>query len=215
MTKLLSFDESCDLLVQSLTTATKDDPTKGIKSYLNLYTRTSPEVWFKLVRFGWQHASYHSLFADELNQIFVDNRESWIFTMSDGELTKLKTLPDKFTVYRGCSEINKNGLSWTTSKIAAISYPSMPKTKANGKPILITATANKKDVVMLKNTKFKEKKESLPYCVNDEIVLVNVKDMSKTITPLSLAQCHDARFNSYLWSSIDKQFNDLQRMIKF
>lgn len=62
--------------------------------------------------------------------------------MTTDERAALAAMPEEITVYRGCYEINRRGLSWTTDINIAAHFPTLHRYKRHGeKPLLLKAIA--------------------------------------------------------------------------
>lgn len=70
--------------------------------------------------------------------------------MTSKEKEVFRTLPDIFTVYRGCYKKNKHGLSWSLSEEVAEKFPTLIRYRQKGTPILVTAEARKDAIIALK-----------------------------------------------------------------
>jgi len=70
--------------------------------------------------------------------------------MTLDEQAAYDALPDVVTVYRGCYKPNKWGLSWSLSKEVAESFPSYSRYRQEGQPLLVTAKAEKRNVIAVK-----------------------------------------------------------------
>lgn len=66
--------------------------------------------------------------------------------MSANERKHLALLPDKLTVYRGCSERGSDGMSWTTDKAKAEWFANRFKTSTSPKRKVITRVIDKQEV---------------------------------------------------------------------
>jgi hypothetical protein len=72
--------------------------------------------------------------------------------MTYEERDQLEALPDVVTIYRGCYQNNKHGLSWSLSKEIAEKFPLLNRYwRPTEQPYLVTAKVNKDDIIALKN----------------------------------------------------------------
>lgn len=59
------------------------------------------------------------------------------------------SLPDEVTIYRGCYASNMWGLSWSLRREVAERFPTLPRYRQPGQPILVTAKVMKKDIIAI------------------------------------------------------------------
>jgi hypothetical protein len=67
--------------------------------------------------------------------------------MTDEENAFLEELPATITIYRGCYDVNRLGLSWTLDKETAQSFPLLNRYKQPSSPVLLKATIDKENVI--------------------------------------------------------------------
>lgn len=71
--------------------------------------------------------------------------------MTKRELSAFQGLPDAVTIYRGCYQRNKHGLSWSLSEDVATRFPTRYiRYLQKGTPLLLVAEVKKEDVIALK-----------------------------------------------------------------
>ena len=71
--------------------------------------------------------------------------------MTAEEQDALNALPKEMTIYRGCFEVNKWGLSWSRNRKTAMEFPTLNRYKREGEqPLLVTAKVKKRNVIALK-----------------------------------------------------------------
>lgn len=107
----------------------------------------------------------------ELTQMFGDKRPGRENIMDEDERGEFGKIADIITIYRGCSSVNQNGMSWTLSKEKARWFALRFKDK---NPMIITGQAHKKDIIAY----FSRRDEQ-------EIVIQPNKVMNKTIENLA------------------------------
>lgn len=85
----------------------------------------------------WKH-------KDRLSQILINaTRQELDLMMEPDELLELSKLPDTLKIYRGCYEHNRDGLSWTTDKAIAKSFPTLQRySHPNEDPMLMEDSIN-------------------------------------------------------------------------
>ena len=71
--------------------------------------------------------------------------------MTANERAALAKLPPRVTIYRGCYEHNKDGLSWTINRRVAASFPFLHRYRSRGTPLLIKATIPRDQILALNN----------------------------------------------------------------
>lgn len=109
--------------------------------------------WFRLLGSEWSICdsiwSARGVIRSDLREA---SREQLDLMMTDEERAALAQLPERFTVYRGCYAINRAGLSWSTDRKVAESFPSLRRYNrhlAYGElPILRIGTVRRDRVVL-------------------------------------------------------------------
>jgi hypothetical protein len=86
-------------------------------------------------------------YARDLRQI-IGVEGPLLSMMSNEERQAYRALPDKLTVYRGCSSSYPHGASWSLDREVARRFPLMIRYEV-ADPILITATVRKPHVLAL------------------------------------------------------------------
>lgn len=110
----------------------------------------SRRSWLRLLGEHW--TGLDNLFAwnDELRQL-LPGRVT-LLLMNEDERAAWCELPDIVTIYRGCSEVNLNGLSWSLCPEIASKFPALmrfmpPKGR---RPLLATGEVAKRRVIAVK-----------------------------------------------------------------
>ncbi|MED5547400.1 MAG: hypothetical protein VYD90_19380 [Pseudomonadota bacterium] len=76
--------------------------------------------------------------------------------MTVDERAALAKLPQHVTIYRGCFEHNKDGLSWTINRHVAASFPFLHRYRSRGAPMLIKASIPRDHILAFKNDRGEE-----------------------------------------------------------
>lgn len=94
------------------------------------------------------------MFDDLLDTPFADTQEEpelWREQMMNSEeRAAFEALPDQITVYRGCYQNNKWGLSWSLDREQAARFPFLHRYEQEDQALLVRATVSKSEVVALK-----------------------------------------------------------------
>ena len=136
------------------------DHVKSANSYtrlskvLELSWRMEEADWFALLGEEWSTCDNIGLAIDDfIDTPFGDTRfepELGVAMMTAGERAALEALPDQLTVYRGCYQNNKWGLSWSLKPEIAAEFPFLHRYQQDDQALLVRATISKGDVVALK-----------------------------------------------------------------
>lgn len=140
----------------------RDTPAARLVTMMKLRHRLSEAKWWPLLGLVWYscdsiHKARSTLTAELREAAPEDLRRM----MSAPSAAAWDALPPELTVYRGCSSLNRPGLSWSTSRAVAQAY-AHHHAGPGGVPVLMTG------VVLM------------PYCVlmldrgEDEVVAWNV-----------------------------------------
>jgi len=80
-------------------------------------------------------------------------------------------LPDNVTVYRGCYEINRDGLSWSLDRSIAEKFPTLNRYRREGEaPLLLIGVVDKSRIV-LKNDRKETEVIAVGVVVRDQVFL--------------------------------------------
>ena len=112
----------------------------------------SPEAW-ALVGQHWNScdnlAAYRSHF-DFLFRLYRTQHGFPIAEAMDAEARAVyDALPAVVTVYRGCYERNRRGMSWTLERDVAERFPSLTRYRGPGQPLLVTGHVKRADVAFI------------------------------------------------------------------
>ncbi|MBW3168178.1 Arm DNA-binding domain-containing protein [Qipengyuania flava] len=77
-------------------------------------------------------------------------REAASLLMNEAETAALADLPEKFTIWRGCYQLNQRGLSWSLDRDLASRFPTLHRYRQDGQPLLIEAVLQREEVIALK-----------------------------------------------------------------
>lgn len=104
--------------------------------------------WLKLMGKNWSCCDNVSAHLPRLKRALPKKRP--LFDMMDGaEIAAYNALPDVVRIYRGCSERNKAGVSWTLDRDVATRFPFYERYRSRS-PLLITATVRKDQIIAVK-----------------------------------------------------------------
>lgn len=109
--------------------------------------------WLITLGCEWECCDNISAFKDELTDalFFAKKRRLCHLLMTEAERMVVEHLPESFTVYRGCYERNRDGLSWTLCKKTAQAFPMLNRYRKDGQtPLLLERTINKSEVIAFK-----------------------------------------------------------------
>jgi len=96
-------------------------PSERFNAYALLESQLDSGEKGALFAFTWVH-SEGCYTEDQINMIFGDLQSSGVtldMILTDAEREELAALPDPFTIYRGCQESTREGISWTLSQDVA------------------------------------------------------------------------------------------------
>jgi hypothetical protein len=105
--------------------------------------------WWRL--FGNQWSSCDNIFEyrEGIRDLLrAASREQLDAMMTDEELRQLAALPNPLSVYRGCYDLNANGLSWSTDRDVAAKFPTLLRYKMGGIPIMRSGWVEQERVVL-------------------------------------------------------------------
>lgn len=120
-------------------------------SVLDYLVRLHPHMdvaeWLTLVGEQWTRADNVWEHLEDLKYMLP--RRTAKQMMSLAELSRLRALPGRVTIYRGCGEANTDGVCWSLDRAVAASFPTLARYRASV-PLLVTATVARKEVIALK-----------------------------------------------------------------
>ena len=109
--------------------------------------------WLTALGSEWADSDNVSAFKSELSKALLAAQERGLchLLMTEAERMVVEHLPDSFTVYRGCYERNRDGLSWTLCKKTAQAFPTLNRYRKDGQtPLLLERTISKSEVIAFK-----------------------------------------------------------------
>lgn len=150
-----------------------------LHAWLDLLPQSQRD-WFECMRLVWTTSENlylnKSCWLSFLNHPNVE-KDKWL--MEKQELTFLRSLPDTFTVYRGCPVNKVNGLSWTLDRDKALWFANRFNFASRMPPFdreccVVTGTVKKTDVFAYFNSRHES-----------EIVVApsNVKNKTTEVIP--------------------------------
>ena len=106
--------------------------------------------WLRLLGEEWSCLDNLYEWRDKLRELLP--RRPTLLLMNEDERAAWRELPDIVTIYRGCSEVNLNGLSWSLCPEIASKFPTLARYKPpNGRqPLLVTAEVAKQRIIAVK-----------------------------------------------------------------
>lgn len=126
------------------------DSYTRMETILRLRHHMSAPDWWRLLGNNWSICDNIAAHKHRLRQILVKaNPTNLRAMMRTHELRTLAAMPDEITVYRGCYDINRDGLSWSLSPVIAARFTTLNRyTRKNESALLLTGKASKTRVVL-------------------------------------------------------------------
>jgi hypothetical protein len=135
----------------------------------------SRRSWLRLLGEEWSGLDNLYEWRDKLRELLP--RRPTLLLMNEDERAAWRELPDIVTIYRGCSEVNMNGLSWSLCPEIASKFPTLNRYRPpkGHRPLLVTGEVAKRRVIAVKL----DRKER-------EIITLHVRPVARDdITPSS------------------------------
>ena len=124
-----------------------------------LFPIMPPRGWWRLLRGNWTGCDDLFVVVDDMREIIgeAEPREL-LWAMTPYERKVWRALPDTLTVYRGCYDHNRDGLSWSLSrKVAEKFITTFDRYHHPDKsPLLLTGTVSKHSVFLKTGRKERE-----------------------------------------------------------
>lgn len=122
-----------------------------LPALMELYGSMNERRWWGLLGQYWSLcdniADYTSDLRDLLQRAEVHNLRSM---MTPTGRRRLARLPEKLTVFRGCFEVNRDGLSWSLSECVARHFPTLPRyARAGEQAFLLTGQVAQSRAVLI------------------------------------------------------------------
>ena len=110
----------------------------------------SQRSWLRLLGEEWSTLDNIFSWHDALRQL-LPGRVT-LLLMDEDERAAWRGLPDVVTIYRGCSEVNVDGLSWSLCPEIARRFPTLTRymPPKGRRPLLVTAEVTKRRVTAVK-----------------------------------------------------------------
>jgi hypothetical protein len=100
------------------------DSYRRLSVVMDLLGSTSRADWFRLLGEEWSGFDNVWTWRGEIRKLLRSASPDELRSMmTPNEAAALAALPEKFTVYRGCYPQNRSGLSWTTDRTVAETFP--------------------------------------------------------------------------------------------
>lgn len=116
-----------------------------LHTFLSIRHKLSDKEYWNLASSIWTDSENINVNRSIWKIVLKSKRSSGEYFMQPEDRNYLLKLPQTITVFRGCNETNKNGLSWTLDKKVAEKFAGRFSTKYNGSTVL-TKTINKNKV---------------------------------------------------------------------
>lgn len=109
-------------------------------------------VWWKVFGEEWPGTEGARELAYKVRNILRRADASALaMMMTAGERKELSAMPARFTVWRGCYEINNRGVSWTLDRAVAESFPLLHRYRGEGEGLLLCGMVAREDAVLLRS----------------------------------------------------------------
>lgn len=106
-------------------------------------------AWFATVGDIWDVCDNIGPHSAALKKFLVETEEHWHHLMDDAEFEAWQSLPDMVTIYRGCGEENRLGVSWSLDRVVAEGFPFLNRYEQK-EPRLLTAVVPKLRIIAVK-----------------------------------------------------------------
>ena len=119
---------------------------------LEYHDRLEPDDWFRLLGEQWDTCDNIWRATGKLRSLLRANRGRLALMMTPEDCEELRKMPDRLTVYRGCSRENWDGLCWTLDPAQARGFPSLNRYRPrSGLPALFLTGEVSRDQVAFNN----------------------------------------------------------------
>jgi hypothetical protein len=132
-------DSDPDELLEMVVGGMRMDALLTMQSYIE------EEEWFRLLGRHWSACDRIGADGKVLRRILRSATPVQIdMMMTDRERAFRDQLPEKFIAYRGCYELNRDGLSYSSRKEIAEKFPFLARYRQqSGQPLLLTARVDR------------------------------------------------------------------------
>lgn len=126
------------------------DSYELLPALINFHESMDWNLWLATVGSNW--SSFDNVWGHReelLTLLQGSTRKELDLLMDEDELSWLFKMPEIIKIYRGCYEINKHGISWTTKREIAEEFPTLNRYKIEGEtPLLLEATFPRSHAVL-------------------------------------------------------------------
>lgn len=107
-------------------------------------------LWLETVGLNWSSFDNVWEYREKLLNLFQGlTRKQFDLLMDEDEINCLNKMPESIDIFRGCYEINKNGISWTTKREIAEEFTTLNRYRIDGGiPLLLEATFPRSHAVL-------------------------------------------------------------------
>ena len=121
-----------------------------LPALINSHDLMDRNLWLTTVGLNWSSFDNVWEYREKLLTLFQGlNRKQFDLLMDKDEICCLNKMPESIDIYRGCYEINKNGISWTTKREIAEEFINLNRYKIDGEaPLLLKATFPRSHAVL-------------------------------------------------------------------
>lgn len=137
-------DEACRSILKYC------DSYESLPALLNHHSSMDRALWLQVLGEMWSMFDNVWEYKERLLSIFQNlTRKELNLMMLDDELVEFNKLPEKIIIYRGCYEINRHGISWSTSQNIAKEFTTFARYRIDGEtPLLMMAKIPKSHAVL-------------------------------------------------------------------
>lgn len=106
--------------------------------------------WWRALGHAWSSCDNIAAWKDDLRALLLRARRRNVEQMmTNEERAALLIQPEALTIYRGCYDINRDGLSWTLSRETAEAFPTLHRyRRAGDRPLLLTGCVRRNAVIL-------------------------------------------------------------------
>lgn len=108
------------------------------------------DAWWRLLGEQWSACDNINEWSEVIRQLMLSApRQHLDLMMSIDERLELASMPEEFTVWRGCYGFNREGLSWSLDRDVAASFPTLNRYRHEShSPQLIEGVCRRRDAVL-------------------------------------------------------------------
>lgn len=124
------------------------DDADRTKAIIEIESRLSDIEYWKLVRLAWTQSDSLTINSAAWRELFLSSRGSRHELMEEEERQALDEQENSLLIYRGHTEFNPDGWSWTLSHTLAIKFAKTPDGWPKfGSPVVTQARVDKEKVI--------------------------------------------------------------------